>query len=190
MSKKTISYINLWGIWGISFVLCGAYYMQFIKGEFPCPLCLLQRMCMLGVAFGLLLNLQYGLRTAHYAISMLSALLGAGIAVRQILLHICPAPGDLGYGTPVLGLHLYTWAFLIFVATIFIIALLLLSSRQFERSDFSAAVPLTAIKLARVTFWIMLLLSGSNFLIALLECGIGPCPDDPVKYQLLQGEWW
>ena len=39
-------------IWGIMFVLLGAFWMQFYAKEFPCPLCLLQRMCMILAAIG------------------------------------------------------------------------------------------------------------------------------------------
>lgn len=190
MNKQLLAYINLFGIFGLCFVLCGAYYFQFAIGEFPCPLCLLQRMCMLGVAFGLLLNLKHGFRPAHYGMSVLSALLGAGIATRQILLHIAPKPGDNGYGTPVLGLHLYTWALIFFIASIAAIALLLMAPKQFERSIGSPRIPKTVTNIASVAFWTLFLLSATNMFFALLECGFGPCPDDPVSYQLLKGQWW
>jgi hypothetical protein len=45
--------------------------------------------------------------------SVIAAVGGACISIRQILLHIVPP--DPGYGDPVLGLHLYTWALLVFV---------------------------------------------------------------------------
>ena len=35
---------------------------------------------------------------------------------RQVLLHILP--GDPGYGGEVLGLHLYSWAFIVFATII------------------------------------------------------------------------
>ena len=50
--------------------------------------------------------------------------------VSLLLLFAVPEPGNEGYGTPVLGLHLYTWALLIFGATIFILAVLFFIPKQ------------------------------------------------------------
>ena len=109
MSPSLATKMNIAGLLVICGVLLGAYYMQFVMGEFPCPLCLLQRLGMLGVGFGAMLNLRYGVRPAHYGVSLISAVFGASVSVRQILLHIVPGTG--AYGTPVLGLHLYTWVY-------------------------------------------------------------------------------
>jgi len=192
MNRQSVAYINLFGVFGLCFVLFGAFFIQFVMKEFPCPLCLLQRMCMLGVAFGLLLNLRNGFRPSHYGLSILSAVLGAGIATRQILLHICPKPGDHGYGSPVLGLHLYTWAPLFFIASVVAIALLLMASKQFSGAPDQIAplVPAFITRLAILAFWLLFLLALSNTVIAFMECGFGPCADDPDHYQLLKGEWW
>ena len=40
----------------IAGVLTAALFMQYGRGELPCPLCLLQRVAMLGVCFGLMLG--------------------------------------------------------------------------------------------------------------------------------------
>ena len=39
-------------ILGICAVLIGAFVVQFGEGELPCPLCLIQRMCMILAALG------------------------------------------------------------------------------------------------------------------------------------------
>ena len=107
----------------VSCVLLGAFGVQFLAGEFPCPLCILQRMAMILAVLGPVWMIAIGHRrktiepavfTTAFGMTVLGALLGAAISIRQILLHI--APGDAGYGSPVLGLHLYTWALLVFVA--------------------------------------------------------------------------
>src|SRR4051794_3522406 len=51
-----------------------------------------------------------------YGMSVLAALVGAGIAGRQVLLHVLPS--DPGYGDPVPGLHLYAWSFIVFAAVL------------------------------------------------------------------------
>ena len=116
MTPSLATRINSYAVLGICGVLLGAYYIQFVEGEFPCPLCLFQRLAMLGVAFGAMLNLRYGIHTRHYGVSLLSAIFGASVSIRQILLHIDPS--DSGYGSPVLGMHLYTWAFIVFAVVI------------------------------------------------------------------------
>ncbi|MCH7949854.1 MAG: disulfide bond formation protein B, partial [Candidatus Dadabacteria bacterium] len=48
MTPSLATRINSYAVLGISGVLLGAYYIQFVDGESPCPLCLLQRIAMLG----------------------------------------------------------------------------------------------------------------------------------------------
>ena len=66
--------INIFDLFGISLVLIAAFVFQVGLHELPCPLCLLQRLGLLGIAFGTLLNLRYGTRVIHYALSCLSAI--------------------------------------------------------------------------------------------------------------------
>src|SRR6202030_1496508 len=51
-----------------------------------------------------------------FAWCIFASFVGAAVSIRQILLHIVPP--DAGYGPPVLGLHLYTWAFIVFCCLI------------------------------------------------------------------------
>ena len=103
---------------------------QLWLGELPCPLCLLQRIQFAMLAIGPILNIRFGPRPSHYAVSLLTAAAGAGFAMRQILLHIMP--GDPGYGSALLGYHYYTWAFIGFAAAIVLIGAMLLFDRQFK----------------------------------------------------------
>ena len=96
----------------------GAFYFQFGLNEDPCPLCLLQRMAMIGVIFGLALNIFFGFDAKHFGVVIISALVGVLFSGRQVLLHISKKDGDVGYGTPFFGMHLYTWGVLIFIASI------------------------------------------------------------------------
>src|SRR6476646_10025165 len=97
------------GFWLIHFnilavcgVLLGAFGVQFGQGELPCPLCVLQRLamvlCALGPAFILMRvrggEVEMGDFATGYGMSVLAAVGGSGIALRQILLHIAPSdPG-------------------------------------------------------------------------------------------------
>src|SRR5580698_8453161 len=96
---------------GIMLLLSLAFFFQIVMNELPCLLCILQRIGFLATAFGFLMNLRFGLRPSHYAMALTGALFTSFVALRQIALHVVPGTGT--YGQPVLGMHLYTWSFLI-----------------------------------------------------------------------------
>ncbi len=108
--------LNGLALLGVTSALGMAFFWQIAYDELPCPLCLLQRVALLLAGVGFLLNMRLGPSPMHYAMSIAAALGGMLAAGRQVLLHI--APGDPGYGSPFLGLHFYTWAFIAFAAII------------------------------------------------------------------------
>src|SRR5262245_60606185 len=117
-------YLAHFNILAVCGVLLGAFGVQFTQGELPCPLCSLQRMAMLLCALGpafIISRARHGGPSADdfapgYGMSVLAAVAGAAISGRQILLHIVPP--DSGYGDAVFGLHLYTWAFIVFTTVL------------------------------------------------------------------------
>lgn len=171
MNTKGLYIANSIAMLLISSVLLGAFYFQFGLSENPCPLCLLQRMGMLGIIFGLSLNTYFGLKKEHFAIVILAALIGSVYSIRQILLHICPVVGDAtGYGSPILGMHLYTWAFLIFIMSIVGSAIFLFLIK--EEKNGTDRIPLMFEK---VVFYLAVLLCFANIIAAFFECYLGPC---------------
>ncbi len=84
---------------------------QLFAGELPCPLCLLERLCMFGIALGVVLNLRAGVfRPQNGPVPDLRrAVLMLIIAVRQTLLDIYPRPGHAYIGSAILGLHMPVW---------------------------------------------------------------------------------
>lgn len=174
--------LNALGLLAIGAVLLVAFYDQFVGGELPCPLCILQRAGFVGVGAGLALNLKFGPRPSHYALAILSAMAGGAVAARQVLLHIVPGTGT--FGAPFLGMHFYSWALLLFIVIIAGCALLLLFDRQFA--------PATRVHtlggLTLVAFGLIALLALGNGVSTVLECAGGLCPDDPVGYLLIDGE--
>lgn len=173
-------FLNTLGLAGICVVLGFAFAWQFAYNELPCPLCLLQRVAFILVGVGFLLNARFGSSPLHYGVIILSALGGAFAAGRQTLLHIGPA--DAGYGSPFLGLHFYTWAFVAFVLIIVFCALLLMIDRAQSVLSSSAAPNL----FVRLVMWAFLLLVVANGVSTLLECGFGACPDNPTSYLWLK----
>ncbi len=179
--KSVVTTLNLLELAIIILVLVMAFSFQFVLKELPCPLCLLQRVGLLGIAFGFLLNLRYGLRPSHYGLSLLSALFTAFVALRQIALHIVPGTGS--YGSAVFGLHMYTWSFVIAVLiVIFNVALL-----SFDREYLSAEHTLRWKKLSHVLFICLLLVAVGNLVSTFAECGLKQCPDNPTQYLIAGG---
>ena len=133
MTRALAMTLNALGLYAVALVLAAAFAAQLLLNELPCPLCLLQRIQFAMLAIGPILNVRFGPRPSHYALSLLAAVAGAAFATRQVLLHIMP--GDPGYGTALLGYHYYTWALIGFAAAIVLIAAMLLFDRQFEPAD-------------------------------------------------------
>jgi disulfide bond formation protein DsbB len=176
--------INIFDLFGISLVLLAAFGFQVVLHELPCPLCLLQRLGLLGIAFGVLLNLRFGTRVTHYAISCISAIFMAVVAARQIFLHI--APGDAGYGADFFGYHMYTWSFIIAVAFILFTMLVLMLEKQFK--PMSMKLPSFEKHFINFMIGVIVLLALINVVSVFLECGLNECPENPMKY-LLFGFW-
>jgi disulfide bond formation protein DsbB len=175
-------FLNALGVIAVSAVLGFAFYDQLVHGEMPCPLCILQRAGFAGVGVGLALNLRFGPRPSHYAMAILSALIGGGIAARQVLLHITPGTGT--YGAAFLGLHFYSWALVLFFIIVVGCAVLLLFDRQFEQPAGPAAARPLGL-LALIAFGLISLMVLGNGVSTVLECAGGLCPDNPTGYLLL-----
>ena len=93
--------LNALALYALSLLLTAAFAAQLMLRELPCPLCLLQRILFALLAIGPILNIRFGPRPSHYALSLLAAVVGASVSTRQVLLHILP--GDAGYGSGLPG---------------------------------------------------------------------------------------
>ena len=187
-------FITFWGLhaWVVAYsvVMLSAFYIQFVMGEFPCPLCMLQRYGMilatLGALFVIMQARRGELTTARYAqglgMGLVGVLAGASVSVRQIELHILP--GDPGYGEPFLRLHLYTWAFVTFaIVMIYIGVMLMLMPRGIPQAP---AVGTAARKVSTVIIWVFIGVIAANVIaIIFLEGFAAVLPDDPTSYTLI-----
>ncbi|MBU3751307.1 MAG: disulfide bond formation protein B [Mycobacterium sp.] len=182
--------LHLW-IFAYCFVMLSAFFIQFVEGEFPCPLCMLQRYGMILSTLGALLIVMQARRgtltVAKYSqglgMGLLGALIGgAEVSVRQILLHI--KPGDPGYGAPVLGLHLYTWALITFVIVIAYCGVqLVLTPRGIPQSPPPGS---GLYKLSTAIIWLFIGVVAANVVaIIFLEGFAWVLPDDPTGYTLI-----
>ena len=173
-----MTWLNVLALFAVSGVLGAAYYMEFVYEELPCPLCLLQRIALCGMAAGLIFNLRFGLAPRAYGLILLAAASGGVFAVRQILLHI--APGDPGYGSTVLGYHFYTWSAIVFAVSIAATAIGLLFDEQFKGRRTRRLGPVAIIAMV-----VAIGMTAANVATTFLECGLHVCPDNPVTFELL-----
>lgn len=150
-------------------VLLGSILEQQIRGQIPCPYCVLQRSVMALTAAGVLLNIRTSIQIAHYGLILLSALLGASISLMHIALHACP--GTFSYGLPVFGLSLYTWAFLVFTACILSTAvfLLLYNPKQSEPQPFKTP--------EKALFAFAIIIVNTLLYLTYVQCGTGDCQE-------------
>jgi disulfide bond formation protein DsbB len=170
--------------------LLGAFGVQFLQHEFPCPLCMLQRYAMILVTIPALWIMADALRgtltRSRYAralgLSIIASIAGSVESTRQILLHIA-SKTDPGYGSAVLGLHLYTWALITFVIVIVYCGVMLLV--------IDTAVPAAPESpklriLAKAVLWLFLGVIVANVVaIIFLEGFSWVLPDNPTNYRLL-----
>ena len=166
-------------LYAVCAVLGLAFYYQFWRGELPCPLCALQRVGYIVAGVALVLNLRTGYSPAHYGLALLSVVAAGSASLRQISLHVVPNTGH--YGSALFGLHFYTWAFVGYGALVVYVAVMLIMSRTVDER--SRAVPVEPA--TQLACWMFMLLAAANVAAFLAECGLGPCPDNPVGYL-----WW
>ena len=171
MSPRFAVKLNALALYAIGLVLLAAFYFQIALSEIPCPLCMLQRVSLR----------RAGGRTGADAAAWTAAeplrdnassrrSSGAGIAARQVLLHI--APGDPGYGSALFGYHFYTWAFVCFAAAILASAVVFLSEAQFASR--TSAPQLGLFETAAI--WLVLARDRPQRGERLLECGFACVP--------------
>ncbi|MCM6773005.1 disulfide bond formation protein B [Nocardia sp. CDC159] len=173
---------------GWSGVVCGGLGTQFIGWEYPCPLCLVQRMFMLLAALGGAYIVRRGMTgtiaprdyATGWGLAVVACVAGGFTSWRQTMLHILP--GDPGYGGPVLGLHLYVWALILFVAAIATIGVV----TSFASETAALSIPVRPHRIAgTVAIGFLALVIGVNLVAAFLEEGLHwYLPDDPQRYQL------
>lgn len=153
----------------VMLVVSGAIAFEFIEHEDPCPLCFLQRLGMIGAACGAFLNLRFGIRARHYAIAIFSAIIGGMVSLRQITLHICPQFPT--FGTPVMGLSLFTWAGLVFLFTLIAVGIaLFIYEPETEGTSFSNMNLFEKFVSIYLTLIVLI-----NVILAFQICGLGAC---------------
>ncbi|MFI5000849.1 MAG: disulfide bond formation protein B [Reyranellales bacterium] len=177
---------NALGALGIASVLLIGFGLQFGLNELPCPLCMLQRVAFVLCGFGFILNLRFGSQPLHYGLTLLGALFGLAASGRQVLLHIVPGTG--AYGSPILGLHFYSWALVLFIAVVLGTAFLLILSGggRLEHDRFDSRIADRFAGFYKFAAYMLILATLANAVASFVQCGPLECPDNPTSYWLLQ----
>ena len=190
----TWSRIAFWGIVlfvvGYCGVLLAAMGVQIFGNEKPGPLCMLQRYAMILATIPAMWIVADALRAkltrARYAsalgMSIVAATCGAFESTRQILLHIA-SPTDRGYGSAVIGLHLYTWALITFIVVILFCGVALMCSVSVIPVAPGPGALRTMARAVEIGFLVVIAINV--VLIVLLEGFSWVLPDDPTRYKLI-----
>lgn len=193
--SPTWSRLAFWGLhcWIVAYciVLLGAFYIQFGVGELPCPLCMQQRYGMilstLAAIFVVLQARRGQLTSLRYAqglgMGVLAVTAGSAVSIRHITRHILP--GDPGYGSPFLGLHLYTWAYITYaIVVIYCAVALMLAPRGIPVAPPPGS---RARTVSTVIIWLFFALVIANFIAIIFEEGFAwRLPSDPQHWNLIE----
>lgn len=169
----------------IAGILTAAMTLQYGKGELPCPLCLLQRVALFGVCFGIMANVRGGFSYQNTGFSLLFAIFLLIVSVRQSLLDIYPRPGHDYIGSAVLGIHMPVWSIIIALCLLIAFAakLAVLGGDQHLRDNDMKSFPLLA-RAANALSLYVIALCAINLVSVVLQCGFGQC--HTFGYQLLK----
>jgi disulfide bond formation protein DsbB len=176
IDSRHLKAIDAAALLGISVVLLGAFYYQLVQGELPCAFCNLIRVGFMLLGSGFLMNLYHGTKASNYVLSAVGALIGSLIS---LLFMFAKAPSwTTPTGSAVLGLHMYTWTYIIFTAAImFCLAMLALTAgaKSNDESPDADAFWLAlsmALSMARsAASALFILLVAANLVSAFLENG-------------------
>lgn len=181
-----VHFIYLLGmVFVLAAILTAAMILQYAFNELPCPLCLLQRLAMLGACFGIIMQFRYGISFRNAGITLLFTVFLLIVSVRQTLLDIYVRPGHEYIGSAVLGLHMPVWSILIALALILATSLqMLLWGSTHNRSNAKIkAFPLLRFVATVLSLYIVVI-AAVNTASVLVQCGTGQCHTS--GYLLLQ----
>ena len=169
----------------IAGILTAAMTLQYGNGELPCPLCLLQRVALFGVCFGIIQSFRHGFSYQNTGISLLFATFLLIVSARQTLLDIYPRPGHEYIGSAVFGIHMPVWSVIIAVCilTAYALKLTVLGGGK-NLGDIAAGQYPAISKIASIVGLYIVLIGLINTVSVLVQCGLNQC--HTFNYQLLQ----
>ena len=188
-AQRLLALLNYTYLLLVMFVIAGiltaAMTLQYVNGELPCPLCLLERVAMLGVCFGIMLNFRRGFSYQNTGFSLLFAIVLLVISVRQSLLDIYPRPGHEYIGSAIFGIHMPVWSIIIALALLiaYAIKLAILGGDEYLREADVSEFPAIR-RIADILSIYVIAICLINLVSVVLQCGFGEC--HTFGYKLLQ----
>lgn len=179
-TQRTLARLNYAFLLLVMLVVAGilttAMTLQYAKGELPCPLCLLERLALFGVCFGIMLNVRIGFSYQHTGFTLVAALLLLVISIRQTLLDIYPRPGHEYIGSAVLGLHMPVWSIVIAFSLLLAYALKLsiVGGDRHLRDHDVREFPLLRRAGAALSVYVVVI-AVINLVSVIVQCGLGGC---------------
>lgn len=173
-------------VWAVCAALLVALFHQLAEHDLPCALCWLQRFAMITILVAqsyilIKISRRQALSMAEicaaHGLSILAALAGMSMSLRQVFLHILP--NDPGYGGEVMGMHFYTWGFVLFFACMMGSAITLALANWLDREGETWHV------VARWTVWLVAALIIVNWALVFAMQGFQwELDGDPTHYRL------
>jgi disulfide bond formation protein DsbB len=188
-AQRLLALLNYTYLLLVMFVIAGiltaAMTLQYVNGELPCPLCLLERVAMLGVCFGIMLNFRRGFSYQNTGFSLLFAIVLLVISGRQSLLDIYPRPGHEYIGSAIFGIHMPVWSIIIALAllTAYAIKLAILGGDEYLREADVSEFPAIR-RIADILSIYVIAICLINLVSVVLQCGLGEC--HTFGYKLLE----
>jgi disulfide bond formation protein DsbB len=162
---KFLSFINSVLVYFIGAVLLLSLYQGFAIGVSPCPLCLLQRFFLTGVAIPLLFNIKGGRQLKNYTASLFACMLGAVVAFYQWAQLI--ENNGVSHAPQIFSQPLYIWSAIVFMALAIIIIIMMLFMNPLE--NFKADL------FGKVSYIFFAMILVAEMVLAFSTCGIMMC---------------
>lgn len=169
LRANRLAQLEIAALAGICFLLLDAFFYQLVLGELPCAFCNLIRVCFMLFGSGLLLNQVFGINPWNYVLSGLGALIGSLLSL--LFMFAKALPGSIPTGSAILGLHMYTWTFMVFTAALMVcLVMAVLYAQRDARDD---GVPASS-KRPALHSWVIgvfVALVAANLVSAFLQNG-------------------
>ncbi len=164
----------------------GAVLLGVLHGDSPCILCWAERTGMILIALTGLFVVRFGPRPRYLGMAVLLGVWGVYMALRHSGLHVARDVGQ-GFSAPILGVHTYVWALVIYVIALAVIGVLLLFVPQIAPAE-GAREP---GKVGRFATGLFLVVIAANALQAFASTGPPPWfgQGDPVRLSWNPRHW-
>ena len=166
--------------------VAGAVLLGVLYGDSPCILCWAERTCMILIALCGLFVIRYGPKPRYLGVVILLGVWGVYMSLRHSALHLARDVGQ-GFSAPILGVHTYLWALVIYVTALAVIGVLLLLLSEIRPAE-GVREPTRA---GRFALGLFIVVVAANALQAFASTGPPPFfgQGDPVRLSWNPKHW-